>query len=69
MSLQFIECPYCKCPMTCMQTMLFHISKRCQTEEHKAKQAEYDAGIIHPWDEKIIKIPVSKLVLNKKLLQ
>lgn len=48
--------------MTCMQSMLFHISKRCQTEEQKAKQAEYDAGIIHEFHCGMKMIPLPKLV-------
>jgi len=62
--LQYLKCPYCEGPMTCMETMLYHISKRCQSEEHKAKQVEYDMGIIHDWKCKdaVKMIPLPKLV-------
>ena len=50
--------------MTCLQELSYHINERCQTEEHKAKQKEYDLGIIHTWRCKIEMIDVSKLVLS-----
>ena len=38
--------------------------ERCQSEKHKAKQREYDAGIIHDWKCKMKMIEVPKLVFN-----
>jgi len=64
-ALQFLKCPYCDGPMTCVATMLYHLGKECQTEQHKAEQAEYDMGIIHQRQQckvQLKMIPVPKLV-------
>lgn len=64
-ALQYLKCPYCDGPMSCMSTMLYHIGKECQTEQHKAEQAEYDMGIIHERDRckgAFKMIPVPKLI-------
>ena len=64
MSLQHIKCPSCGAPMTCLQSFGYHISEQCQSEKHKAKQREYDAGIIHDAWCKIPMIEVPKLIIN-----
>ena len=66
MALQPLLCPYCDGPMTCVVTMMYHIGKECQTEQHKAEQAEYDMGIIHGCTCKnnIPMIPVPKLMMK-----
>ncbi len=64
MSLQHIKCPSCGVPMICPQSFAFHMLERCQTEKHKAKQREYDAGIIHDWQCKMVMMEVPKLVFN-----
>ncbi len=69
MSLQHIKCPYCRSPMTCFQSFSYHMGERCQSEEHKAKQAEYDMGIIHNAWCKMHVIEVPKLIINQKLLR
>ena len=55
--------------MTCFQSFSYHMLERCQSEEHKAKQREYDAGIIHDWKCKMVMIEIPKLVINPKLMQ
>lgn len=67
MSLQYLECPFCGCPMTCLGSFGFHMFEGCQTEKHKAKQKEYDDGIIHDRKCKIVMIDVPKLVINPQL--
>ncbi len=64
MSLQHIKCPHCGTPMTYFQSFSFHMCEGCQTEEHKAKQREYDTGIIHDWKCKMTMIDVPKLKFN-----
>lgn len=39
------------------------------TEEHLALHREAEAGIIHPYDEGMVKIPIPQLVINEKLLK
>ncbi len=54
--------------MTSPQSFAFHMLERCQTEKHKAKQREYDVGIIHDWQCKMVMIEVPKLVFNSELI-
>lgn len=66
MSLTAIKCPSCRAPMTCLSSLAYHIiGERCQSEEHKARQKEYDDGIIHDWKCKMKMIEVPKLVFRK----
>ncbi len=64
MSLQHIKCPHCSAEMGCLSSLFYHISGDCQTEEHKIKKKEFDAGIIHDWKCKIPMIDVPKLKIN-----
>jgi len=56
-----IPCPYCEGVMGCFATFIYHMGKQCQSEEHKAKQREYKAGIEHDWKCKSFLIEVPKL--------
>ncbi len=64
MSLEYLRCKLCGGPMMCMQSLAYHLNERCQSEEHKAKQKEYDDGIIHDWRCKLEMIDIPKLVLK-----
>jgi len=61
-ALKFLEAP-CGCIVDCPSKVILLVSE--PTEEHMARHREFDAGIIHPWDEHIKQIPVEKLVARK----
>ena len=67
LGITYLRCPYCKTPMTCPSTTAYHLTEQCQTEEHRAKQKEYDDGIIHGMFCKMPMIEISKLVINPEL--
>lgn len=50
--------------MTCFSSFAYHMLGKCQSEQHKAKQREYDAGIIHDWKCKMLMIKVPKLIMR-----
>jgi hypothetical protein len=48
-----------------MQGLRYHLfAKKCQTEVHKAKQKEYDDGIVHDWKCGLVMIEAPKLIFD-----
>lgn len=64
--LRHLQAP-CGCCVTCPSGVIHLFTP--PTQKHLAEHLEWDNGIEHPWDEKIEKIPVPKLVLREDLLR